>query len=49
MVENFCECGARIGGGSHRIRDDNSRNTELEEIARRVGGRANPFVGMFGN
>ncbi|KAF9970611.1 hypothetical protein BGZ73_006658 [Actinomortierella ambigua] len=36
MQESTCpECGARIGGGSHRLRDDNRQDTEFEDFNRR--------------
>ncbi|CAK9783071.1 unnamed protein product [Cutaneotrichosporon oleaginosum] len=47
MVEARCnECGALIGGGSHRLRNDNRIDEELEDIARSVDRRepANPWV-----
>jgi hypothetical protein len=52
MVESRCnECGARIGGGSHRLREDNRVDTELESIARdldpRGGEPVNPWVARW--
>lgn len=44
MQEARCpECGAGIGGRNHQLRSDNTRDQELEAIARNLGGARNPY------
>ncbi|QRV86467.1 hypothetical protein RhiJN_14485 [Ceratobasidium sp. AG-Ba] len=44
MQESRCpECRAPIGGGSHTLRSDNTRDTELVALARRQGSGASPW------
>ena len=44
--ESYCpECGSVIGGANHALRDDNTRDDDMERIARAQGGTANPFAG----
>ncbi|KAG9089663.1 hypothetical protein FRC06_001443 [Ceratobasidium sp. 370] len=45
MQESRCpECHAPIGGGSHRLRSDNTRDTELVSLARGQGSAVNPWM-----
>ncbi|KAG8703432.1 hypothetical protein FRC09_004162 [Ceratobasidium sp. 395] len=42
--ESRCpECHAPIGGGGHRLRSDNTQDTELASLARGQGSSANPW------
>lgn len=44
MERSVCpECGAGIGGSSHRIADDNSRAHEMEQLAMAHGAPATPW------
>ncbi|KAG9078508.1 hypothetical protein FS749_009464 [Ceratobasidium sp. UAMH 11750] len=45
MQESRCpECHAPIGGGSHRLRSDNTQDTELASLARGQGSGVNPWM-----
>lgn len=53
MEQSTCpECGAAVGGGSHRLRNDNTVDTEFEdfhlETGGIVGGVQNALRNIFG-